>query len=170
MAAITDEQRQQVAKLHAEGLGRNAIAEAIGLSAGSITAIARQLDLKFDRAAPLAATAARKADCAARRAELELLLITDAHRLRGQIWQQHEYINHGGKEFIEVRWTQDEPSPADKLKLMQAAGIAVDRSLKLAEVDGDSGVVAARSMLGALADGLKAAYGALEPAAPDTEA
>lgn len=164
MPAITEKKREQVRLLHEQGLGRNAIAEKTGLSAGSVTAVARKLGLTFDRAMTEDATRARKADAAALRAELELTLAEDARRLRAQVWQPHEYIDHGGRDFFEARWTQPEPSPVDKLKLMQAAGIALSSSLKIAESSPDAGVPAARSMLGALADSLRAAYDALEPA------
>lgn len=142
---VTDEHRDRVADLHARGYGRNAICRELGLSAGTITNICQHAGLTFDRAATKVAVAARKTDAAALRSELELQLLEDAQRLRAQVWQPHEYIDHGGKDFAETRWTQQEPSPVDKLKLMQAAGIAVDRSLRLGDKDDE--VEAARSML-----------------------
>lgn len=65
---ITDADREQVRRLHAEGESRNAIARAIGRSAASVSKIARELGLTFSGGARVAAaTEARRADAAARR-------------------------------------------------------------------------------------------------------
>lgn len=144
----TDEDR--IRDLHGRGLSRNAIARETGWSAGTITAVCERLGLSFDRESVKAATRARKADAAQLRAELELQLLEDAQKLRAQVWQEHTYIAYGGKEFIKRSWKQDEPTPVDKLKLMQAASIALDRSVKLATLDKDDEVEAAKSMLVAL--------------------
>ena len=134
---LTQADRDQVAALHAQGFGRNAIAAKIGRSASTVTTIARDLGLSFDRTATEAATRAAVADAKARRTALMHTLLDDAARLRAQLWQPHEYIDHGGRDFEEARWTQPEPTPADKRHLMQAAAIAVDRSLKLDLHDAD---------------------------------
>lgn len=158
MAAITDAERKQVRQLHARGLGRNDIARELGRSVSTITAVAKQLGLSFDRSMTAAATAAKVADAKARRAALQLDLLGDAEKLRAQLWVEHEYIDHGGKDFNEARWTQPEPTAADKLKLMQAAKLALDGSLRLDLHDADNGAGEATSMLDALAAGLGAAY------------
>jgi hypothetical protein len=120
----------------------------------SRTAIARRrkhLDITSDRTTTAAANEARRVDAAARRTELQHLLLEDAEKLRARLWKPYEYIDHGGKDYLEVRWTQNEPSPTDQLKLMQAAGIAVDRSLKISDHDSDTGTIEAVSMLGDIA-------------------
>jgi hypothetical protein len=143
----TAAQRKSVAELHAKGLGRNTIARELGISAGQVTNIARDLGLSFDRTATAVATEARKADCADRRSRLEEQLLDDAERLRAQVWAPHEYIDHGGKEFVEVRWLQDEPTPADKLKLIQAARQALDGSLRITQLDAEAGDAPVKAML-----------------------
>lgn len=159
----TDEAR--IADLHGRGLSRNAIVRETGWSAGTVTGVCERLGLSFDRAPVKAATAARKADAAQLRAELEVQLLEDAQKLRAQVWQEHEYISYGGKDFIKRKWTQDEPTPVDKLKLMQAAGIALDRSVKLATLDKSDEVDAARSMLGQLLEQLQLVAGDYDEAA-----
>lgn len=144
---VTDQHRERVADLHARGYGRNAIARELGFSPATITTITRDLGLDFDRAATKQAVAARKADAAAKRSELEDLLLDDALRLRAAVHQPHTYREYGGKDFIKREWTQDEPAPVDKLKLMQAAGNAIDRAIRLGEMDRADEVDAARSML-----------------------
>ncbi|MFM9368155.1 hypothetical protein [Streptomyces sp. Da 82-17] len=65
---ITDRDREQVRRLHAEGKTRNAIARETGRSAASVSKIARELGLAFTGGARVAAaTEARRADAAARR-------------------------------------------------------------------------------------------------------
>lgn len=133
---ITADELQQVRELHAAGLGCNEIARRLERAQATISRAAARLGLSFDRAETLAATQAKKADAAGQRAQLMVEYLSDARRLREQLWMAHEYIDHGGKEFVEVRWTQDEPSPADKLRLMQASTMAADRSLRLDLHDG----------------------------------
>lgn len=163
MAAVTDTEREQVRTLHAAGFGRNDIAREIGRSAGTVTTIAKQLGLSFDRAATADATAAKVADAKARRAALQLDLLGDAEKLRAQLWQPHEYVDHGGKDFDEARWTQPEPTAADKLKLMQAAKLALDGSLRLDQHDGDGSNETVGSLLGSLFDNLVGQHGEQQP-------
>jgi hypothetical protein len=149
---ITPAEREQVAKLHAAGFGRNEIARTIGRNVASVSKIASQLGLSFDRSATQAATAAKVTDAKARRAQLMHDLLDDAARLRSELWQPYEYVDHGGKDFDEVRWTMPTPSPADKLKLMQAARQALDGSLRLDQHDGDGSNETVGSLLGSLLD------------------
>ncbi|MEV4053020.1 helix-turn-helix domain-containing protein [Amycolatopsis sp. NPDC049688] len=161
---ITDEDKRRVRDLHAAGESRNAIAEAIGRSGATVSKIAAELGLSFDREAVKAATEAKVADARARRAALMLDLLDDAARLRAQLWTPHTYVDHGGKDFVREVWTQPEPTAQDKLKLMQATATAANTSMKLEEHDtGSGGVDGAKSMLGALAAGLQAAYDQLPP-------
>lgn len=159
---ITDEDRRRVRDLHAAGEPRNAIAKALGRSGATVSKIAAELGLDFDRTAVKAATEAKVADARARRAALMLDLLGDAQRLRTQLWQPHTYVDHGGRDFVRETWTQPEPTAADKLKLMQAAATAANTSLRLDEHDTSSGDEGAKSMIGALAAGLQAAYDQLE--------
>jgi len=147
---ITPEERDRILALHREGKSRNDIARETGRSAGSVTAVVKQAGLAFDRAPTKAATEAKAVDCRARRAQLELDLLEDAQRLRKQLWEPHVYIDHGGKDYCRVTWTQDEPTPTDKLKLMQAASAAIDRSLRISDHDTDNGTEDAKAMLTSL--------------------
>jgi hypothetical protein len=136
---VTDDDRRRIRDLHAQGLGRNDIAREMKRSGATISKVAAELGLSFERGPEVeAATQARVADAKAKRAELMNTLLDDAERLRAQIWEPHEYIDHGGRDYVEARWTQEEPTSADKLKLMQAATIAIDRSLRLDLHDSDT--------------------------------
>lgn len=48
---VTDEERERVRQLHAEGKGRNEIAEILGRGGRTISTIAKDLGLSFSRAA-----------------------------------------------------------------------------------------------------------------------
>lgn len=150
---------ERIADLHARGYGRNAIARELNLAAGSVTKACSDLGLSFDREATKVAVAARRTEAAAIRSELELQLLEDAQRLRGQMWQRTKYVQYGGKDFERREWTQAEPSAQDKKNLMAAAGMAVDRSIRLAEMDKGSEIDAARSMLAQLLAQLGVVFG-----------
>ncbi|MEU7590691.1 helix-turn-helix domain-containing protein [Micromonospora sp. NPDC049230] len=155
---VTQDDYDQVRALHGQNLSRNEIARRLRRSGKTISYIADELGLAFDRSRTKAATAAKVVDARERRATLAVALLEDAARLRTQLWERASYVDHGGKEYDRVDWTLDEPTFADKLKLMQATGIAIDKAVRLDEYDADPGIDAAKSMLGALAAGLGAAY------------
>lgn len=167
---VTQADYEQVRQLHAKKLSRNAIAEQLGRSGKTISKIAEKLGLSFDRERTKAATEAKVADARAKRAALSLALLDDAERLRKQLWEPASYVAHGGKEFDRADWTMDEPTFADKAKIMQSVGVAIDKAVKLDEYDADPGIDAAKSMLGALAKGLGAAYDQLTQTEAQTDA
>lgn len=118
-----------------------------------------------DRTRTENATHAHMADAKARRAALEVALLEDAERLRRQLWQPHTYFDWGGKDHSFDEHTTPEPTPTDKLKLVQAAGAALDRSLKIAQHDADTGLDQAVGML----DHIAAAIAAAADTMPDQD-
>lgn len=147
---ITDQDRQAVLDLHAAGTARNQIVRETGVSAGTVTKIIHDAGGNFNRQATKDATEARRADLAKRRADLMEVLVDDAFRLRAQVWQPHTYFEWGGKNHTYAEKLAAEPMPADKLKLMQAAGAAIDRSIKIDQYAKDDGSESVKSMLGDL--------------------
>jgi hypothetical protein len=148
---ITAAQHADVVRMLGEDLARNEICRRTGLSGHIVSKIAREQGHSFStRKSTAEATAARKIDLAARRAELEAGLLDDAHRLRGQLFAKTTYIDHGGKDFTRAEWTQDQPHHADKLKLMQAISSAVSSALKIAEHDVSDGAETEKSLLASL--------------------
>ncbi|MBM0275337.1 helix-turn-helix domain-containing protein [Micromonospora tarensis] len=164
---VTQDDYDQVRELHAQDLSRNEIGRRIRRSGKTVSEIAAELGLTFDRSGTRAATEARKDDARAKRARLSVALLDDAERLRQQLWKEAKAFNFGGKDNTYNEVTLDEPTFADKLKIMQATGIAVDKAVRLDEYDADPGIDAAKSMLGALAAGLGAAYDQLNRTEPD---
>lgn len=150
-AATRTALRARVSDLHAQGLGRNAIARELGIGGGTVGRMAAALGLTFDRTATHRATVARQVDLAALRAELTEGLLRDAARLRAEMWAPAKVFNFGGKDNTYEERTVEQPPFADKLKIMQATGIAVTHALKLEAVDNPEGKAAA-SLLTSLAE------------------
>jgi hypothetical protein len=154
---VTQEDHDRVRELHAQGLSRNAIAAAMGRSGRTVSRIAARLGLTFDREQVRAATEAKKADARARRAALALALLDDVDQLRARLHVPY-VVYQFDREGNLVTGVLAQPPARDQRDLMMAIGAAIDRSLRLDEYDADPGLDAAKSMLGALARGLGAAY------------
>jgi len=128
---VTEAELKRLRELHKEGLGRNAIARELNRSPRTISIYAAKMALSFDRTMTEEATRARKADLEERRVILAEALHTDAEELTERLWQKYRVFNFGGSANTYASKVIDEP-PADAQKaLMSAAGIAIDKSLKL---------------------------------------
>ncbi|WP_329622933.1 helix-turn-helix domain-containing protein [Streptomyces sp. NBC_01255] len=163
---ITEKDRKQVRALHAEGMSRNDIARKISRSPSTVSKLAADMGLSFDRAAQVAAaTTARKADLSARRATMAETLQDVAEREIARMTQPQLYFEWGGKEHdYDERW-QPEPTPADRRTMMATASAALDRSLKLVPPK-DDGAAESRSVIGDLLAGLVGDYTARHGAPP----
>lgn len=168
MRLVTDEDRAEIIRLHGEGLGRNEIARRIGRGQRTVSVVCAEAGLVFDASMTEDATRHRVAQLAALRAETAMDLHLDALRLTEQMWQPATIYNFGGKDNTYRDKQVNEPPAIDKKALMSAAGIALEKSLKLVPPADDTGAEAAKSVLGQLMVGLKAAYDeALEEAADE---
>ena len=152
----TPAQEAELRDLHGQGLTLTAIAKQIGRDKGTVSVKAKALGLTWDRSATQAATRAKVADAKARRAQLKIDLLSDAARLREQLWEPARVINFGGKDNTLTETTLEEPLFADKLKIMQAASSAIASYDRLEKLDGDGGVGDAVGMLDKIADAIRA--------------
>ncbi|MDP9799358.1 hypothetical protein J2S43_007870 [Catenuloplanes nepalensis] len=158
MSPITDDERRQVRDLHAQGHGRNEISRRTGIHNRRVSAIAADLGLTFVRGArTAAATTARVADAAERRARLQVDMLSAAERLLGQMFSPAKVYNFGGKENDYNERDVDEPPFRDKRDIATALSVLVNGSVRLAEYDKGTGNEDERSMLGDLFDQLRAA-------------
>jgi hypothetical protein len=135
---ITDEDRRRVHELHAAGRARNQIAKEIGRSGSTVSKIAAELGLSFNREAARAATEARVADAKARRAELMHALLDDAERLRQQLFAPTVIHSFGGKENTYSEKPVDQPLFRDQRDIVQAVNTAIAASLRLDLHDADN--------------------------------
>ncbi|MFE9340856.1 helix-turn-helix domain-containing protein [Streptomyces sp. NPDC007063] len=152
---ITALDREQVRRLHAQGKARNEIARELRRSPSTVSKLAREQGLTFDRGPEVvAATEARRIDLAARRAQLAETLHQDAERLRAQLWEPCRHGAFGGKDNVWSEVQLDRPLFGDQRAIVAAAGTAIQQSLKLAPAEGGEGADQVRSMLGALGEAL----------------
>ncbi|MCX5362890.1 helix-turn-helix domain-containing protein [Streptomyces sp. NBC_00124] len=157
---VDDKDRAAVKRLHAEGKSRNDIARAIKRSPSTVSKIAADLGLTFERGAEVvAATEARRIDLAARRVALAEALHVDAERLRAQLWEPCTIGAFGGKDNIWSDTRLEQPTFADQRNILAATGTAIQQSLKLQPAEGGEGADQVRSMLGALGEALTQAAG-----------
>lgn len=152
---VTARERARVAELHAQGLSRNAIAKELGRPWSTITKVAKELGLSFDRAATEKAVAAKVIDNKARRAQLSEDLLHDAQRLRERAWSSYSWYERTKDDVVKV--TAELPPLADVRNAYTAIAIAIDKHAVLEKLDSDSGAAGARSMLGALGEALQVA-------------
>ena len=154
---VTDADRRRVRELHAQGKSRNAIAETLGRSGRTVSRIAAELGLSFERTRTAAATAAKVADGAARRAQLQLDALAGANKLMRQMFEPTVIYNFGGKENDYNERPVDEPPFRDKRDIATAISALAATALKLAEYDKATGAEDEKSMLGDLFDQLRQA-------------
>jgi ParB-like chromosome segregation protein Spo0J len=114
---LTDDDRRRVAELHAEGKTRNQIAKTIGRAPSTISKLAAELGLDFDRARTRAATEAKRTDAKARRAQLGLDALVNADGMQ--------------------RRAMTADSGRDARDYAMAYGVFIDRALRLADYDAD---------------------------------
>jgi len=145
----TDADTARMVELHAQGVTLTAIAKDLDRSKAVVSRYAalQVPPLSFDRSATAAATQAKVADAKSRRATLQLALLEDAEKLRTQLWQECVVFNFGGKDNTFEQRTLAKPPFADQLKIMQATGVAIDRSLKLDDHDSGAGAAAVVGLL-----------------------
>jgi transposase len=158
MSAFPEEERErlreEIRALHAQGVPRNEIARRLGIGTRTVSVYATRLGLTFDNAEMTeVATRVRKAQLAARRMDLAEALQEDAERLTEQMWEPAKVYAFGGKDNTYEERPVDEPPADAKKALMGAAGMAIDRSLKLVPPETDQQGLAAvdqwlRGMMG----------------------
>ena len=153
---IDPERFDELRALHAQGLGRNAIAREMKLPPVMVSRTAEHLELTFDRSRVEAATKARLADLEERKSLLAEDLMGDAEKLRAQMWEPTTVYSFGGKDNTYEEHTFDEAPAAEKRALMSTAGMAIDRVVKLLPTDDSSNLDGAKSMLGSLGEALVA--------------
>ncbi|MHA4819340.1 helix-turn-helix domain-containing protein [Streptomyces aculeolatus] len=159
---ITDDDREQVRHLHAQGKARNEIARTIRRSPSTVSKIAAAFEppLTFDRAAEVAvATAVRREDLAARRAAFALQLQGSAEEMHAQLFAPCTVGEFAGKEGDWHKADLEKPRFGDQRQIIASVQTAVSTSLRLAPAEGGENAEQVRSMLGTLGEALTAAAG-----------
>lgn len=153
---IPEAVRQRVAELHGRKYSRNAIATELGIAPSSVTKIAGELGLTFDRSATRVATAAAQVDNAGRRAALSSRLLDEASKALDEMNGEFLVFSFGGKDNTWNERTLDGPPTGDKRNLMSVASTAIQRHLDIE--NRDSGAAdGAVSLITDLFNGIKIA-------------
>ncbi|MGH3584839.1 MAG: helix-turn-helix domain-containing protein [Pseudonocardia sp.] len=157
---VTDETREQVRQLHAQGLSRNEIARQFGRSGRTISLIAKDLGLTFDRAAETeVATRVRQADNKARRAGIIASLYDIAEDDIAHLRKQ------GGYDLVEasagkaVAYRVERLPAQDRKALVPAISTGTNAAVRLEQVDADTGAGEVGSLLTTLFDRLRDRHG-----------
>lgn len=140
--------RARAIELISAGMPRNAIARELQIAPSSVSKIATEEGLSFDRANQTAsATAARQHDLKVRRLELIDELMAKAADHLVAIDQPFLAFNFGGKENDYNEHELERAPTGDILNLHRAASLAMKDARELIRDDDDQGVAEAESML-----------------------
>lgn len=140
--------RVRAIELIGQGIPRNAIARELLIAPSSISAIARDAGLSFERATQTAsATAARQADLKIRRIEIIEELVSKAADHLVAIDQPFLAFNIGGKDNTFTSEELDRAPTGDILNLHRSASLALKDARELLKDDDDDGVHEAESLL-----------------------
>lgn len=151
--ALSAAQEAQIRRLHADGLGRNAIAKETGINQRSVSRWCQAQGLVFDGSGTRAATQATMDEAQRLRSELELKLLREAHRHVDTSSAPGLVFNFGGKDNTYEERELDHLPAADQLHHMRAAALALDKSLRITELE-HPGTKNALNLLSALAAAL----------------
>lgn len=158
----------RVRELHAQGLGRNAIARELDIGQQTTSLIAADAGLSFDRRRTEQATRAKRADAADRRQAIIHRLYDEADAALDRLAAPtHEYSEVSAGKLI--HWLTDNLSAPDTKALVLTVGTAVDKAIRLEQIDARDGADDVASMLGALGDALLTASDQLDSQTPTGE-
>lgn len=139
MSPFTDQEREIIAAMHAQGKGRNQISRETGIHQARVSAIAAELGLSFARggARTAAATEARTADAEERRSRIELMALESAEKLLQQMWLPARVHGFGGKDYLYNEQELPEPPFRDKRDISSAVQALTQTAAKIAELRRD---------------------------------
>ncbi|WP_156366038.1 helix-turn-helix domain-containing protein [Nocardiopsis sp. NRRL B-16309] len=166
---IPDEKRAAIVADLQAGKTRNQIARDHDVSPSTVSKVANEEQHAFDRTQVIHATRAKQADNRARRARLSADLLSDAERLRKQLWEPTTIGAFGGREGDWHTAEVEEPPFADKRAILSSVQTAVRAHTELEKVDAAGSADGAKSMLGNLFATVKQAWEAESAGGPPAE-
>ena len=135
---LTEAQRAEIKALHAAGASRNAIARQTGINNAIVSAFAQENGLKFNTRVTEAATRAKDAENAEKRAQLLAFQLDDALHFRSMMYKPMTIGNFGGRDNTWNEVTLESPPTGDLLRLQQAMNSAIRNVLQLMEAEAGS--------------------------------
>ena len=159
-AKYTQEQRDvALALYHTDG--PTAVEKRFGIPKGTVTRWAKETGVEtVSVSIAHAGTEAASAYAKRRRAELAVLLLDDAHKLRAQLWLPAVVHAFGGKDNTYEEHELLEPTFADKKNIISAVSTAVVSVTRLEDYDKSAadGATAADSVVDRLMQGFRTVY------------
>ncbi|MFF3558959.1 hypothetical protein ACFYXS_02805 [Streptomyces sp. NPDC002574] len=150
---FTEDEQDRLRQLHADGLSRNAIAEAMSRPQVTISRWAERLGLSFDRSATRAATEARQVDLTEQRQRARQVLMDHFFRQMDRTSSRYLLTAASNSGEIHAQFV-DEP-PARETKDLTAA--AVQALMAAEKLTGDSGREEAQGLLRTLGEAMTTA-------------
>lgn len=153
---LTDDERARIVDLARSGMGCNAIAAEVGCHPDTVSKHCARAGITFDRSQVIKANEARKADMAAKRADI-------IERLYKRAEANLERLEQAGYTMVAVTANGIEEAPVsvppahDEKALLQAISTSLASAAKLEAVDSDGGLREALSLIESVAEAVKAA-------------
>ncbi|MFF4989644.1 helix-turn-helix domain-containing protein [Streptosporangium saharense] len=166
---LTDDELDQIRRMHADGHTLREVARTLGRASSSISRASARLGLTWDRAAQTAtATAAASADHRERRLDIVARLYGQIETLLDRL--ESPVYNFTATTVNGIETALLDEAPAQEVKaLIQALGTAATSAAKLEAIDSDRGAEGARSMLIGLVEGLRAFTAAIDEDETETD-
>jgi len=138
-APLAPQKRAAILEDIRAGKTRNRTARDHGVSFSTVTKIAGEERISFDRSQTKSATDAAVADARAIRAATSRRFLDEANKLLDELHQPHTAYSFGGKENTYNEHEFPEPPVDAKRTLITAAAIAYDKHLAQERHDADDG-------------------------------
>ncbi|UFS59486.1 hypothetical protein [Subtercola endophyticus] len=140
-------------RLFGEGLGRNQIAAAVGVSAGTVTKLCVDMGLSFDRSATKAATSARVTDLKARKLAIVERLYARSEKILDRL-EADTYTYRMPTEFGSELVHDDDPPADAERNLSSSISTYLVSAQKIESQFADPGLAKVRSMMEKMAEAL----------------
>jgi hypothetical protein len=156
-----DKRSAILADIEAGELACRAIARKHNVAPSTVTKIAKDAGITdaFGRSQTKDATAARKTDLAAQRAEVSALFLQRAREALQEMTEPHLVFSFGGRDNSYNEQLLDSPPTTDKRNLMTIAAIGMQRHLEVERHDTAAEADQVGSLLGQLLGTLQARHG-----------
>lgn len=152
---VSPETRAKIIEMHARGNGRNAIARELELHPDTVSRIAKDAGLRFDRAGQVEQLAAERRNLHELRLTLAYKMADVAANALDQMSQPYTLHNFGGRDNTHAEHTVAEPPADAKADLMRVAAAGFDRLSLIADLenknsDADNAVELIDRLIGAI--------------------
>ncbi|MET9954224.1 helix-turn-helix domain-containing protein [Streptomyces sp. NPDC006339] len=159
---VTEDERAEIRRLHAEGHGRNEIARRINRGGRVVSEVAQELGLSFDRTATAIATEAKVIDARARRANIVAQLYDVIEADLTYLKKPDAYGLVEVSAGQAVHFAAERLPAQDRRALISGISTAITAASRLEALEGDPGVAGATSLLMNLSDAFRQAAGPVE--------